>query len=206
MREQQQRDHRRATAERNVEGILDAAERLLRRRDAASISAVAAEAGLSRVTVYGHFDDRAGLLEAVVERAVRRTMTAIETAEPDRGPAAAALARVLAASWEELGRNSEIAAAAAAELSAEAMRRSHERGRDRIRRLTERGRREGAFRTDVTAEWLVSCFFALVHAARDEVGAGGLDPHTALEALSATIPDLFAKRRVPARRPRADRS
>ena len=69
------KDHRRAVAERNVEAILDAAERLLERRLQATISAVAAEAQLSRVTVYAHFPTREQLLEAVAERAVRTTST-----------------------------------------------------------------------------------------------------------------------------------
>ncbi len=48
-------DHRRATAERNVQAILDSAEQLLERREPVSIAAVATHAGVSRVTVYAHF-------------------------------------------------------------------------------------------------------------------------------------------------------
>jgi TetR/AcrR family transcriptional repressor of mexCD-oprJ operon len=48
-------DHRRATAERNVTAILDAAAELLSEQGPASIAAVAAQAGVSRVTVYAHF-------------------------------------------------------------------------------------------------------------------------------------------------------
>src|SRR5215211_7210920 len=133
-------DHRRAVAERNVEAILDGAERLLQRGKQASVSAVAAEAGVSRVTVYAHFPGREQLVEALVARAIRRASKAIEAAEPDRGPPVDALRRVLAAGWEELGRHEEIARAAAAELSADAMRRAHETARELIRRLVDRGR------------------------------------------------------------------
>ena len=184
-------DHRRAVAERNVEAILDGAERLLQRREQASISAVAAEAGVSRVTVYTHFASREQLLETLVGRAVRRAVTAIETAQPERGPPVDALERVVAASWQELGRHEGLARAAGAELSADALRRAHEAGRRLIRRLVERGRREGAFRTDVDVDWLVISFFALVHAARDEVRAGHLAADAALRALSVTLEDLF---------------
>ena len=62
-----------------------------------------------------------------------------------------------------------------------------------IRKLVDRGRREGAFRTDVPAEWLVTSFLALIHAAAEEVRAG-LDSTAALEALSLTVCDLFAGR------------
>lgn len=188
-------DRRQAIAHRNVEAILDGAERLLGRREQASISAVAAEAGVSRPTVYAHFPDRERLLEALVERAVRGATAAIESAEPDRGPAAEALQRLLAASWEELDRNEDIASASVAALSADAMRRAHDAVRAVIRRLVERGRREGSFRRDVPADWLVTSCLALIHAAAETVRAGELDSDGALEVLSLSVADLFAGRR-----------
>lgn len=190
----QTQDPRRATAERNVEAILDGAERLLQRRKQASISAVASEAGVSRVTVYAHFSDRRHLIEALVERAVRGVAAAIESAEPKRGPAIDALQRVVATSWEHLARNEEIGRAATAELSADAMRRTHEAARDVIHKLVLRGRREGGFRTDVAPNWLVTSCLALIHAAAEEVRAGELDADAALAALSVTVVDLFVGR------------
>lgn len=184
-------DSRLATAERNVEAILDAAERLLQNRQEASISAVASEAGVSRVTVYSHFADRRRLIEALAERAVKRATVALESAEPERGPAVEALQRVIAAGWAEIGRHQAIAAAAAAELSGHAMRRSHEPARMVIGRLVERGRAEGAFRTDVSTGWLVTSCVALMHAAADGVRTGELDANTAVDILSVTIADLL---------------
>ena len=194
MPDERTQDRRQVIAQRNVEAILDGAERLLGRREQATISAVAAEAGVSRPTVYAHFPDRERLLEALVERAVRNAMAAIESAEPDRGPAAEALQRLLAASWQELGRHDDIARAAAAALSADAMRRAHDAARAVIRTLVKRGRREGSFRHDVPAEWLVTSFLALIHAAAETVRAGELDPDGALDVLSVTVADLFAGR------------
>lgn len=179
-------------AERNVEAILDGAERLLQRHEQPSILAVANEAGVSRPTVYAHFGDRERLLEALVERAVRRAMTAIESADPERGPAVDALKRLIAASWKHVAHHEDIAHAAAAELSAHAMRRSHETARSVIRQVIERGRREGAFRTDVTTGWQVTTCLAMIHAAAEEVRAGELEPNAALELLSTTITDLLA--------------
>src|SRR5215470_11858376 len=75
--------YQREVAERNVEAILDAAEELLQSQGHASISAVAAQAGVSRVTVYAHFPTWAALLESAVERAVGRTMTALQSVHPD---------------------------------------------------------------------------------------------------------------------------
>jgi len=183
-------DHRRAIAERNVEAILDAAEGLLERRAQASIAAVAAQAGVSRVTVYAHFPTREALLEAVVERAVRRASVAIDAAEPDAGPALDALDRVIAAGWRELDRNAGMAEAAAQQLGAAAMARAHEAAHRRILGLVERGREEGAVRTDVPAGWLVAGVFALIHACGQEVRAGRLDGSDALGVLTATLRDV----------------
>jgi TetR/AcrR family transcriptional regulator, mexCD-oprJ operon repressor len=190
----QRKDTRKATAERNVEAILDGAERLLRHGRAATISAVAKEAGVSRVTVYAHFEDRQRIVEAVVTRAVDHVMASLDAARPADGPAAEALERLLAASWEQLAANQEIARAAAAELSGDAMRRAHEGARAVLQELIERGRREGAFRTDVPAEWLITSFLALIHAATDEVRSDTLDSRAALDVLLLTVTDLFAGR------------
>src|SRR4051794_5828216 len=161
-------DHRRATAERNLEAILDAAEMLLEEGAAASIAAVAARAGVSRVTVYAHFATREALLEAVVERAVTRAATLFDEATAGAPSATVALERAITASWAALSRHTAIAQAAAGQLSPEALRRTHETGNDRARRLIESGQQHGEFRTDVAAGWLVSVFHALLHAAGDD--------------------------------------
>ena len=182
---------REALAERNTEAILDAAERLLARGQQTSVSALATEAGLSRPTVYAHFSDSRRVLEALVERSVRHAMAVLDDAEPDRGPALAALQRLLARGWEEIGRHEAVGAASAGQLSGDAMRRSHESARAVIGRLAERGRREGAFRADVPADWLITSCLALIHAAAEEVRAGQLDAQAALEVLTATVTELF---------------
>jgi AcrR family transcriptional regulator len=179
-------------AERNVEAILDGAERLLQRHEQPSILAVAKEAGVSRPTVYAHFGDRERLLEALVERAIQRATAAVESAEPEQGRAVDALQRLIAASWKHIAHNDDIAHAAAAELSARAMRRSHETGRAMIGKVIERGRREGAFRNDVTTGWQVTTCLAMIHAAAEEVRAGELESNVALDLLSTTITDLLA--------------
>ncbi len=187
-------DHRRAIAERNIEAILDAAERLLERRAQASIAGVAAEAGVSRVTVYAHFATRDELLEAVVARAVGRATVALDAARPEHGPPLEALDRVIAAGWRELDRNRAIAQASAELLSPAALARAHEAAQGRIRALLERGRAAGAFRTDLPADWLVTSTFALMHACGEEVRARRIDPAAALEMLATTIRDMLTAR------------
>jgi AcrR family transcriptional regulator len=186
-------DHRRLTAERNVDAIIDAAHALLERGAPSNISAVAREAGVSRVTVYAHFPTREALLEAVVERTVRRATRALDAAAPEEGPPAEALERVLAAAWGELDSNRAIARATAEGLGSAAVARSHEAAHRPIRELVERGRREGAFRADLPAGWLVTSCFALIHACGDEVRAGGLDRDEALAILTTTVRDVLAR-------------
>jgi TetR/AcrR family transcriptional repressor of mexCD-oprJ operon len=187
-------DHRRATAERNIEAILDAVERLLERGSPASIVAVANEAGVSRVTVYAHFATREELLEAVVERTVQRTTEALDAVEPERGPPLEALGRIVDVGWRDLDRNNAIAQAAGELLTTEALKRAHRPAHRRLRKLIDRGRRSGDFRTDLPAEWLVTSFHALIHAAGDEVRAGRMRARPALEALRTTLYDLFSAR------------
>jgi AcrR family transcriptional regulator len=184
-------DSRRLIAEQNLTAILDGAERLLKRGEQPSISAVANEARVSRPTVYAHFQDRRAVLQALVERTVRHTMDAISSAEPERGSAEEALQRLLTAAWQQLADHDEIGHAAAGELSAEAMRAAHHSARQAIRELVQRGREHGSFRTDVPVGWLVTAILALIHATAEEVRTGELGPDDALHTLSITIADLL---------------
>jgi TetR/AcrR family transcriptional regulator, mexCD-oprJ operon repressor len=184
-------DHQRAIAERNVEAILDAAERLMHRGEQPTIAAVAAEAAVSRVTVYAHFATREQLLEAALGRAVRHAASIFHVADVDAGSPVEALDRLLAAGWRMLERSSALARATASQLSSERRRHLHEPGLAPLRRLFERGQREGAFRSDVPVDWLLACTYALVHAAVDEVNAGRLPAATASRVLSASLHDLI---------------
>ena len=171
--------------------ILDAAEELLREEGHATISAVAALAGVSRVTVYAHFPTWEALLEAAVERAVVRTMTALEAAGPRDGPAAEALERVLAGGWQHLAGYQAMAQAVAELLSPEAVTRTHQAAHHALGALLARGQADGSFRTDLPADWLVHASIALVHACNDGVRSGRIDPGDALRILTTSVRDLF---------------
>jgi TetR/AcrR family transcriptional regulator, mexCD-oprJ operon repressor len=178
-------------ADRNVEAILDAVDELLRRDRHASMSAVATQAGVSRVTVYAHFPTWEALLEAAVERAVRRVMTALEAARPDEGPPVEALDRLLAAAWQHLAGYSAMAQAVAESLGPEAVARTHHAAYETIGALLERGRTGGSFRTDVPAQWLATACLALIHACSDAVRAGQIDERHASRILRVSVRDLF---------------
>src|SRR6516225_3950846 len=182
--------YQREVAERNVEAILDAVEDLVRQGQA-NISAVAVQAGVSRVTVYAHFPTWEALLEAAVERAVRRTKAALQSVHPDDGPAVEALDRMIAAAWQHLARYEAMAAAVAELLSPEAVTRTHQAAHHTVGALAERGRADGSFRTDLPAGWLVTASIALVHACSDAVRAGQVREHDAVRILTTSVRDLF---------------
>jgi AcrR family transcriptional regulator len=178
---------RRADAEHNVATILDAALGVLARRPDAPMGEVAAAAGLSRQTVHSHFATRQELIRALLDRGLAEADAAFDAARPDEGPAAEALQRLVDASWQTLGRYRALLGPVVDELGAAEHRRRHDALGERVAALVVRGQREGAFAADRPAGWLVSTYFALVHAAGADVEAGRLDEATAARVLPATV-------------------
>jgi AcrR family transcriptional regulator len=185
-------DHRTATAERNVEAILDATEALLARGTPATTTAVAAAAGVSRVTVYAHFPTREALLEGVAARVVEQFAATLSEAELDRGPAPEALDRLIALAWARLDHYGALVDAVTGDLSSAALARAHATLHTPLTELIERGQSEGTFRSDLPSGWLLSCYFALVHACGDQVRAGLIEQGAAVGILQTTIGDLLA--------------
>jgi TetR/AcrR family transcriptional repressor of mexCD-oprJ operon len=183
--------YHRQIADRNAEAILDAVDDLLRQHRQASVAAVAAKAGVSRVTVYAHYPTSQSLLEAAVERAVRRVSAALESASPDSGPPVTALERMLALAWQHLASYGAMAQAVSEQLSPEAVARTHQAAHQMIGSVLERGRADGTFRTDLPASWLVTACIALVHACADAVRAGSIAERDAPAMLATSVRDLF---------------
>lgn len=183
-------DSRQHKAARNVDAILEAAEGMLVRGVPLSFSALAAEAGVSRPTIYSHFPDRARVLAAVVERNVGQAVAAIESVAPGDGDPVDAVRRVVNAGWEPLARHQAIARAVSSEIAVDAMHASHHQVVGLIATLVDRGRSEGAFRTDLPSVWLVVGMLALIHAAATAAFTGQMTSESALDALSASIVDL----------------
>jgi TetR/AcrR family transcriptional regulator, mexCD-oprJ operon repressor len=184
-------DHRRALAERNTASILDAVERLLARGTPLSMLAIAAEAGVSRPTLYARFKSVGQIVEAAVERSVIESMASFTAARPDEGPPLEALERMLDASWNELARYEPLTRGAFDHMSPGAVHRTHDAMIAPLSALVERGRRAGDFRADVPAEWLVSMYFALVHGAEDHARTHGTDRAEALALLKTTASAVF---------------
>jgi AcrR family transcriptional regulator len=184
-------DHRRAIADRNRAAILDAVERLLAHRQPLNMVALAAEAGVSRPTLYAHFKTLGEVLEAAVERVVLDTVSTVEATGPDEGPADEALLRMAEASWGKLATVEALATGAAEHLPTEYLHRAHVPLMTITLGVIERGQREGVFRTDLPAEWLMRAYTALIHAADDMARGHGASRVQAHEILKTSLLDLL---------------
>lgn len=182
---------KRADARRNVAAILDAGVECLRRDPSASLTTIAARAGVGRITLYGHFHSRAELVAAVLDEVVARADAALGRIDLSGDPPDA-LARLVVSSWRIVDQSRGVLRAAMDELPNERVLTAHERVVARIGALLERGRDSGAFRQDLPVEWLVTVAVSLMHAAADEVQAGRLDADHAGDYLVATLGAAFA--------------
>lgn len=178
---------RRRDAERSIARILDAAVDALASDPDASMAEIARRAGLVRATIYMHFPARDALLEAVTHRAIAEVEQVINAAEPHRGPPAEALARVIGASWQRLGRYHALVAINTQQHGHDELRQRHSSVLATLQPLIERGQADGTFRADVPAAWHLSMLMALIHAASGELSAGRLDDAAAGTALVATV-------------------
>jgi AcrR family transcriptional regulator len=182
---------RRADAERSIAAILDAAVELLSERPDASMEDIAGAAGVSRQTVYAHYSSREALLDAVSERALEQAVAAIDAAEPERGPPAEALERLVAASWLTLERHARLLESMQALRGAEDLHAFHAPILARVERLIRRGKRAGVFDRRQPTPWLLSTVISLSHAAAAEVSADRMSPADAGEALRRSVLRVF---------------
>jgi TetR/AcrR family transcriptional regulator, mexCD-oprJ operon repressor len=179
-------ERRRADARRNIAAILDAATECLARDPDASVNAIAKAAGVGRVTLYGHFDSRATLVAAVVERAIRETDAALDATDLDGDPTKA-LVRLITSTWRLTHRFGALVVAAEREMRAEQLVRAHAEPMLRVQRLIERGQDQGCFRADLPAHWLVTILHSVTHAAAGAIHRGEMDADEAPAVISATM-------------------
>lgn len=182
---------RRADAERNIATIIDVASDLFGRGQSPSMAEVATAAGVRRATLYGHFPSRQDLIEAVVTHAITHTDEALTALALDQDPADVAVERLVRTSWPILDRFRRLRTAALAELGTERLRRHHDRAFHHVDQLIRRGQDDGLFRTDLPLDWLVTTFYAILHAAADEADAGRVSPSAAPDLLARTVLSLL---------------
>jgi AcrR family transcriptional regulator len=186
---------RRADAERNIAAIIDAASDLFGRGQSPSMGEVASAAGVRRATLYGHFPSREELIDAVITQAIAHTDEVLTALALDRDSADVALERLVRTSWPILDRFRRLRTVAVAELGPERLRRHHDRTLHHVGQLIRRGQDDGLFRTDLPLDWLVTTFYAVLHAAADEADAGRISPSKAPDLLAATVLAMLTQQR-----------
>jgi AcrR family transcriptional regulator len=167
------RPRRRADAERSIARVVAAARACLSQDPDSTIDDIAKAAGVGRMTLYGHFPNRAELVEAALNEALRvgeETLSAVDLS----GDARHALARLLESSWSLVAESGALLRAAQGVLPAGRLRELHAAPAERFEHLLRGGQKDGVFRTDLPITWLVSAVHHLLHAAAEEQNAGRL--------------------------------
>lgn len=142
----------RRDAVENRAGILDAARSTLANDPHASVDVIARSAGLSRRTLYGHFDDRDSLIRELIAHGAQRFNAIAESVSDE--DSRLALARLAAVLWREAAHVQVAAALALDEAHVEHTAEALAPLRRTVADLTRRGQEDGSFRTDVAAPTL----------------------------------------------------
>jgi TetR/AcrR family transcriptional repressor of mexCD-oprJ operon len=179
------RSTRRADARQNVEKILSAAVSCLGRNPEASVSEIAQEAGVGRVTLYGHFPSREILVEAALTRVLSAGDEVLDRVDLVGDPRAA-LRTLIESSWLLIAQASAVLAAALATLPPGRVHELHAKPERRVSDLIWRGQAEGVFRADLPADWLTSVLHHLMKGAAQDVATGRLDPTDAPRFIAET--------------------
>jgi AcrR family transcriptional regulator len=186
----QTRPRRRADAERSIARIVAAARACLSENPDATIDAIAAEAGVGRMTLYGHFKTRAELVDAALADALEvgdAKLAAIDLS----GDPTEALGRLLASSWDLVAESAALLEAAQGVLPPGRLRELHASPSKRMEDLIRRGQREGAFRTDLPLPWLVSAVHYLLHGAAEQLRAGNLTEENVGRVATETVQSVL---------------
>jgi AcrR family transcriptional regulator len=186
----QTRPRRRADAERSIARIVAAARACLSENPDATIEAIAAEAGVGRMTLYGHFKTRAELVDAALADALEVGDAKLAGIDLSGDPTEA-LGRLLASSWDLGAESAALLEAAQGLLPAGRLRELHASPAKRMEDLIKRGQREGAFRTDLPLPWLVSAVQYLLHGAAEQLRAGNLTDENVGRVATETVQSVL---------------
>ncbi|MDP9845534.1 TetR/AcrR family transcriptional regulator [Streptosporangium lutulentum] len=182
---------RRADAERNIARIVSAARESLSSDPNASIDDIAKAAGVGRMTLYGHFRNRAELVEAALVDALRAGEEALSALDLT-GDARDALTRLLDSSWSLVAESAALLTAAQGTLPAGRIRELHAAPAQRVEELIRRGQDEGVFRTDLPITWLVNVVHYVLQGAAEENRVERLETEEVAHVVIATTQSILA--------------
>ena len=171
-----------ALQERVLQTLLDAAARSFARRGAAaSMSDIAAEAGVARATVYRYFGNRGALEAAVAERGIGQARSALRAGRIEEVDVAEGIRRAVRTLYD-IGDGLVVMLRRRADGDLPAFDAGVA---GPLRRVLDAGQRAGAIRDDVPAAWLAESLLGLVS------HAVAVPPATGKEDTLASIAGLF---------------
>lgn len=133
-----------------------------------------------------------GLGRASGRTCIAHADEALDAIDLDTDTAPVALKRLTTSSWQLLSQHRQLVVAGQRHLGPERMRAHHDKVVKRVRRLVARGQKAGDIRTDLPRDWLVATYYALLHAAADEVLAGRLRRTGAGNVVASTVAAALA--------------
>lgn len=141
----------RRDAAENREALILAAATLLNRDPSASLEAIAAEAGLSRRAIYGHFATRDALLRELAVHGAARINAAMlgESSRSDAQDPALQLAQTGARIWREVDHIRVLALLTVRGPQVQLVGDALKPLRDHVHGIVARGVATGAFRSDI---------------------------------------------------------
>ena len=176
---------RRRDAEANRIALLDAAGAVLNRDPDASLDTIAAEAGLSRRALYGHFATREQLIHALLTRGVARVLGAVERVEhPDP---AALLALIGVTLWREVESVRVMAQFTVRGPFQHELAFSLAPHRDRVRHAVAVGARTGRVRDDIEPGILARLVEGSVLSVLDEATRSAIDVPTGERLVALSV-------------------
>lgn len=163
---------------RTRRAILDAAFATLTQNSSASLSDVAAAAGVGRTTIHRYFPERSDLLTAIVADILEKIATATARARPDEGPALDALDR-LCQQYFELGDYLMLAYTEPNMMTA--VEWEVESDADRVlTAVIERGLAEGAIDPRLSPEWVAQFMWSTLYCGWQHMRETGASKHDTL--------------------------